>query len=455
MTTNNKHTAPYTASDIEKYRKGELSASEMHDLEQTALDDPFLADAIEGFTTLPPSQQDLTDLRERLSRKLTNDAGRTRRHATVILIRRRITIAAAIILLLGIGSYTFIHYRTAHRPAQENFIAVRAATEPRHSAIETPHPAAANNTRNKDTLTSNTRNKDTITTDVARNRGRATLRTFKSNATPNATFYAQSKTTDSIIAQIHPPASSATSPLADSIHVIAGLEKEKNAGLDLDSKSFRSYQPAPASALVLNGKVLDPQDHPLAGVYLAVNGNHGLGTTTDNNGFFKMSLQPRDSTRLLSVSLIGYDHTSLAVNTLSMANATNNIIHLKPSTTNLDEVVVVGYGAHRKEREAEAPSDSDEKLDTLWTNAAPVIGRQAYLQYLNIAKKKLGLDSTITGTETVSFIVDRNGSLSGFKIEQSLSPAHDVGALRLVTDGPAWHLLRGKKIRASVTVNFP
>ena len=32
----NKNNIPYSASDIEKYRKGELSAGEMHDLEQAA-----------------------------------------------------------------------------------------------------------------------------------------------------------------------------------------------------------------------------------------------------------------------------------------------------------------------------------------------------------------------------------------------------------------------------------
>src|SRR5580658_5011441 len=55
----NKNNIPYSASDIEKYRKGELSAREMHDLEQAALDDPFLADAIEGLMQHPAIPEDL------------------------------------------------------------------------------------------------------------------------------------------------------------------------------------------------------------------------------------------------------------------------------------------------------------------------------------------------------------------------------------------------------------
>jgi hypothetical protein len=219
------------------------------------------------------------------------------------------------------------------------------------------------------------------------------------------------------------------------------------------NKTYLNFRPNP---LVYSGKVLDLQNRPLAGAFVALYGNYAKGTTTDDQGQFKLSLHPRDSTRQLTVSLLGYDHTSLAVNALSMENQASNVIYLKPSgNADMEEVAVVGYGKHRNATEAAAPSDSDEKLDTLWNVAAPVIGRQAYLQYLGIAKKKLGLDSTIAGTESVSFIVSRDGTLSSFKIEQSLSPAHDAGIIRLITDGPAWHLTRGKsKVRAAVTINF-
>src|SRR5580693_2213047 len=85
----NKNNIHYSASDIEKYRKGELSAGEMHDLEQAALDDPFLADAIDGLSQHPASQQDLTDLRDRLNKKVTED----NRRGVTLLLRRRITLA--------------------------------------------------------------------------------------------------------------------------------------------------------------------------------------------------------------------------------------------------------------------------------------------------------------------------------------------------------------------------
>ena len=39
----------FTSEDIRKYLAGKLSSAEMHAIEKAALEDPFLADAIEGM----------------------------------------------------------------------------------------------------------------------------------------------------------------------------------------------------------------------------------------------------------------------------------------------------------------------------------------------------------------------------------------------------------------------
>src|SRR5580698_1120684 len=49
MSANRPNIPTWSTTDIQKYLNGEMSAREMHDLEKTALDDPFLADAIEGM----------------------------------------------------------------------------------------------------------------------------------------------------------------------------------------------------------------------------------------------------------------------------------------------------------------------------------------------------------------------------------------------------------------------
>src|SRR3954465_8519565 len=49
MSDHKEHITQYSAADLQRYVQGKLSAAEMHAMEKAALDDPFLADAIEGM----------------------------------------------------------------------------------------------------------------------------------------------------------------------------------------------------------------------------------------------------------------------------------------------------------------------------------------------------------------------------------------------------------------------
>ena len=70
MSEEKKHKI-FTAADIEKYHKGLLSPREMNELEKAALDDPFLADALEGYAAGNVNiQADLSDLENKLKNRL-------------------------------------------------------------------------------------------------------------------------------------------------------------------------------------------------------------------------------------------------------------------------------------------------------------------------------------------------------------------------------------------------
>ena len=58
----------YSLKDIEKYLKGKMSAAEMHELEKAALQDPFLSDAIEGYseTSLQTAHRHLQEIKQEL-----------------------------------------------------------------------------------------------------------------------------------------------------------------------------------------------------------------------------------------------------------------------------------------------------------------------------------------------------------------------------------------------------
>src|SRR5438034_11428236 len=62
----------YTAVDIEKYHKGLLSPKEMNEMERAALDDPFFADALEGYSSVKSNlSTDIEELEKKLAQRVS------------------------------------------------------------------------------------------------------------------------------------------------------------------------------------------------------------------------------------------------------------------------------------------------------------------------------------------------------------------------------------------------
>jgi outer membrane biosynthesis protein TonB len=59
----------FTAADIERYYNGTMPAVERHALEKAALDDPFLADALEGYALTSTPVADIDAIKKRLEEK--------------------------------------------------------------------------------------------------------------------------------------------------------------------------------------------------------------------------------------------------------------------------------------------------------------------------------------------------------------------------------------------------
>lgn len=60
---------PYSAADFERYYRGTMSPGERHALEKAALEDPFLADALEGYAFTATPADDLAAIRQALQGK--------------------------------------------------------------------------------------------------------------------------------------------------------------------------------------------------------------------------------------------------------------------------------------------------------------------------------------------------------------------------------------------------
>ncbi len=87
---------------IEKYLNGELDARAMHELERQALDDPFLADALEGYAQKTvPATAHLQDLNLRLQQRVQPE----QKHLGLFA---KLSIAATVLVFVGVGSWYWL-----------------------------------------------------------------------------------------------------------------------------------------------------------------------------------------------------------------------------------------------------------------------------------------------------------------------------------------------------------
>lgn len=104
----------------------------------------------------------------------------------------------------------------------------------------------------------------------------------------------------------------------------------------------------------IKGAVTEDNGQVLPGVSIILKGSQGIGTTTDANGKFTINVP--DNNAVLVFSFIGFITDSVSVNGKSVIDMV-----LKKNAQQLNELVVVGYGAQLKSDVTGAISSVTEK----------------------------------------------------------------------------------------------
>jgi len=482
MSENRNHINQYTAADIQRYLDGRMDAAEMHAMEKAALEDPFLADAIEGFDLTKKEydndaiNNDLIQLRNQIAEKA--NTGKVRAIASFRWWR----VAAAAIVLIVFGAVTYNYWLN---PDKNEQLSVVSNNKP--ATIE-PSSGQANKTitEEKDTL---------FKKDIAGSEGEIQPRTEPEKKLDNQI----AKAADGEIAAAPPvalkesnQASSNVTKTADAEDFAAvkpGRFKNKNDSIVTDSALARSqklveYEPQRkmtlpdedrfvvnsdkkaksksagkvdpgltkgitgadnASLNYFNGRVTDNNNRPIANATVQLS-NTRNGYTTDQYGNFR--IPSTDSSVNVTISGVGFGSQTLQLrNDLAI-----NHIQLQPSSAALSEVVVTKPSANAKR---EKSNYKTKYPSVLIQDAEPANGWIEYDKYIESNKRINPDDPNVkAGEVVVSFQVNRKSELSDFKIEQKLSASQDAEAIRLIKEGPSWRLLKGKKARIMVIIRF-
>jgi len=432
----NKIIKNYTAADIERYHRGLLSAKERHDLERAALDDPFLAEALEGYAVTGVNiTADIAELKRRLAERSED------KRTAVVPINKRFSflkVAAAVVLMVGTA---ILVYQLMFRKHDQKEMAVVTNKE-------TQQPKADSNVNSITTNIGSTTNtneqsfKDTNKPAPATRREVAIAdekKIVKLAPENNNNLVAKGKEAPVVSGETRDmktvaPVNIATIPAG---RADDKKQLEKDAVADADELKYRNQK-----MNTFRGKVTDNSNVgvPFANV---TNVQDNMGTYTDANGNF--TLVSSDSVLNVQVRSIGYEN-----NNMQLRNDRSNNLKMQEDRNSLSEVVISTQKPNTAARSA-------RKSNVTVTEPEPVDGWEKYDSYLanNIdVPDDFKPQEKLNNTVEVSFEVDKNGEPVNIKVEKSLCSSCDKEAVRLLKDGPKWKSNASRKGRTTVTIKF-
>ena len=171
--------------------------------------------------------------------------------------------------------------------------------------------------------------------------------------------------------------------------------------------------------------VFSPEDSPIAGVPVLIveTGKPVKSAETDKDGKY-----------VLDNPVVG------SLVTFTIVNYSKGIRITKDMVAKGD-VVKVAFGANRSEKEEpEGTPDSNKAYDAVDEMPQFPGGPSALFEFLskNIQYPKEAEDANLQGRVIVSFVVEKDGSVSNAKVVRPIDPLLDAEALRVVNSMPKW-----------------
>ena len=431
---NQKSDHQYTAEEIRRYLNGDMSEAEMHALEKAALDDPMLADAIEGFQTSIAQHGELKTMQdvEALNRTFA-----ARHHKTPVKHFPWWQVAAAAVVIIIAGVVTFNYY---NKPAEHLAITRTDTTKQsvpnKELVYQIPDTTAAAD------VAANIPSQPAPVQQQRSATARENTNDEKINSGEKADVVALSRqrNTEEVVTGYSQLRDSAIAKTPEA----AAPQATRNVFADAQRNQAQN------NALHrISGRVLNNNMEPLANALLVPsntsfqssnNTDNGLikdnQLNTDKAGYFDV-LSP-DTTLIVKVSAAGYREQLFRLRN----NPAQNKLVLKPELKGKAAGVVT------------AKKSTGDAAKFMVQEAAPQGGWIAFDDYVEKNKVYPAEDSNLAGEVIVSFAVNNQGRLSNFKIVQSLAKGYDEEAIRLIKEGPKWKVLKGRRADVTVIVRF-
>jgi TonB family protein len=461
----------YTADDIQRYLGSKMTPLEMNALEKAALDDPFLAEAIEGYQLVP--QTDWKPALQSLKDSFAQKQGAAPAKVVGFAAKRYTWLKyAAAVLLLGGGIGTYFMLNKNSSTQDDKTVAAAEKTTPVTETQKTAAVADSAIIANTGKQAGDNAVRQTIIGDLKKD---TQLIAFNNTGTEAKDLlnpgsmggYKKSEITTPEKEKLQPFVTAPAAPAArlDDVAAAKDIAAEKSVAAnatrsaEVTSDNFYKQEAilsntqnqarAANKAQELNrrftAQVVDRHNNPLPFANINVK-NEGFGTYADVKG----------NVRLVSTdSVIPVEIRSLGFKTQTIVLRSNQ----QQNRVVLQEDESVAYQQNTQARKSKATNvmsrramlERDSTLD-----AEPADGWDNYATYVgnNLEIPDNILSKNLHGTVEVSFDVTSNGTVANVKVDKSLCDDCDEMARRIVEQGPQWKIKKGRRAKARVKVNF-
>ncbi len=416
----------YSIADIERYLQGGMGAKEMHDMEKAALQDPFLADAIEGYREIS-----FADTYKRLNE--INAAFRSeKKDAKLVALHAKKTISrwkavAMIILVAGVGALSW--YVLQNKNSRKD-IALNTIKNDVQTDSVTPAPGQNETIPDK-------QNAAAPAADEQQKKGEKTTdKTAKNN--PQVLVSAKKANNNNK----EQTGSSGNEDKAAANNLTAPEKASANASKLMESNvSAPAITEGAANKNILSGRVITKNNQPVPNASIAIKGLKDSVKTDDNGNF---SIIPADTNVNVVIVSTGYKTMDTV-----LSNGNTNMVTVSEAPSWLSQIPVTDMKTKTK-----------AFTNNVNTNATETFPQGGWVSFQDYVYRKLHKERdtlngpvVISGNVELEFSVNDDGIPYDFKVLKSLDTESDAEAIAIIKEGPHWIAARKNK-KAKVTIQF-
>ncbi len=448
MALTNKNTSN-TGKEMLRYARGQMAPQQMHALEKAALEDPFLAEALEGYMTAAKDSAGIGDTLEDFKSNIGIEEKKQEPTRIISLWRQKwLQYAVAASVMLAGGWWVFSLNKTPVNEKNQTIAQTETTLSPTTDSVigttsdATPADAIQLNDKKNQP-------KDVLQNDIVIQKEKpiaaqslAKIETEKYTITDTEVAKEVPKKTDQTAAKANATLNKSTAPpqvLKDKAvnemnTVRAAISQkniaENNAGNFANNRSF-----------TFNGKIVDANNNPLPFSNVTIPGE-GVGTYSDAKGNFNFVYV--DSTLPIRAKSLGYEEKNYTM----QPDVKENRIVLQEDE-NLKKEMVVNRQEKQVRNQVYKPMIVEK--DSLY-GAEPSVGWANYNIYaLNNSR---AVELPVNRSVELSFDVTKTGEVANITVDKSSGKELDEEAVRLLKEGPKWKKKKGPNSRSKVILKF-